>query len=95
MKEEPLSIAEIYEILRTVDDPEVGLNIVDMGFIYEVKTTPEAIDLVVGFTSPACPMADAIVGWIQAALGQATEQEVRIDTDSAPVWTPERMRQER
>ncbi|MEX2380972.1 MAG: metal-sulfur cluster assembly factor [Opitutales bacterium] len=87
----PLSIDRIHEILRTIDDPEIGINIVDLGFVYEVKSDAGGIDLQLGFTSRTCPMKDLLVEWVRSALAAATTQEIRIDTDSAPPWTPDRI----
>lgn len=86
-----LSIARITEILRTVDDPEIGINIVDLGFIYGVTSSPSRIDLEMALTSNACPMRDTILDWVREALRAETAQEVFIDTDSPPAWTPNRI----
>jgi metal-sulfur cluster biosynthetic enzyme len=82
---------EVLDLLRTVDDPEIGINIVDLGFIYEVRIDDERIEIVMGFTTSACPMSAAILQWAYAALQGEAEQEVYIDTESAPAWSPERI----
>lgn len=91
---EPLSLSRIYELLRTVDDPEIGINIVDLGFIYEVSSEPQRIDLLMSLTTSSCPMRDTILEWVEAALRAETDQEVVIDADSGPAWTPERINRE-
>ena len=45
----------VYEILKQVYDPEVGINIVDMGLIYGVEIEGNKIDLIMTLTSSACP----------------------------------------
>lgn len=86
-----LSVARIYEILQTVDDPEIGINIVDLGFVYRVDSRQGRIDIQLALTSNVCPMRDTILDWIRQALGEETEQEIAIDTESASPWTPARM----
>jgi metal-sulfur cluster biosynthetic enzyme len=87
----PLPVDQIYDVLRTVDDPEIGINIVDLGFIYAVESTEGRIYLQMSLTSAICPMRQTILDCVRGALKGATEQTVEIDTDSAPAWTPARI----
>ena len=89
-----LSINRIYELLRTVDDPEIGINIVDLGFIYEVISQPGRIRISMALTTSSCPMRETILAWTTDALRAETDQEIEIDTDSAPAWTPDRINRE-
>src|SRR5690242_9167884 len=50
----------IREALRAVDDPEAGMNIVDLGLVYEVDVSDEAVRVAMTMTTAACPMTDMI-----------------------------------
>lgn len=84
---------ELLEALRAVDDPEVGVNIVDLGLVYGVSAEPPLATVQMTMTSPACPMGDYLEGAVREALqGRFPElTEVRIEMVWDPPWTPERM----
>lgn len=90
----PLSTEQISELLRTVDDPEIGINIVDLGFLYEVVSEPGRIYISMGLTTTSCPMRETIIAWAREVLEKETDQEITIDTESAPEWTPDRINRE-
>jgi metal-sulfur cluster biosynthetic enzyme len=75
----------VYEILKQVYDPEVGINIVDMGLIYGVEIEDNKIDLIMTLTSPACPAGPHILQQIDDKL---KEMEGVEDVDIRVVWTP-------
>jgi metal-sulfur cluster biosynthetic enzyme len=75
----------VYEILKQVYDPEVGINIVDMGLIYGVEIEGNKIDLIMTLTSPACPAGPHILQQIDDKL---KEMEGVEDVDIRVVWTP-------
>mgnify|MGYP001186305282 FL=1 len=83
----------IRSILRRVIDPEVGVNIVDLGLIYKIEVGADDIRIEMTMTSPACPMGDMILDDIDAALDAAIPPEVQLHVDLVwdPPWTPERM----
>ncbi len=95
----PLCEETAREILKEVKDPELFVNIVDLGLIYGVTITPAeddaakhhvAIDMTM--TSPACPAGPQLIADTKRALGQRPDVaavEVRIVMD--PPWTPDRM----
>lgn len=91
---------ELLEALRAVDDPEAGVNIVDLGLVYGVSAAPDRnaparwlATVQMTMTSPACPMGDYLEGAVRDALqGRFPEiAEVRIEMVWDPPWTPERM----
>lgn len=84
---------DLLEALRAVDDPEVGVNIVDLGLVYGVAAEPPLATVRMTMTSPACPMGDYLEGAVrEALLGRFPElAEVRIEMVWDPPWTPERM----
>ena len=83
----------IREALRQVEDPEAGMNIVDLGLVYLVEIAPGAVRVDMTMTTAACPMTDMIVGQardaVAAAVSADTEVEVRLIWD--PPWTPDKM----
>lgn len=85
--------AQIRDILRQVVDPEVGVNIVDLGLVYRVETTPDAVSIEMTMTSPACPMGDMIIDDVHAALGAALPEDCAIDVQLVwePPWNPSLM----
>ena len=85
--------AAILDALREVEDPEAGMNIVDLGLVYGVDVRAEAIAIDLTMTTAACPMTDMIAVQVHdavAAIAPAgTTVDVRLVWD--PPWTPDRM----
>ena len=81
------------DALRVVDDPEAGMNIVDLGLVYAIEVGAEGVQVDLTMTSAACPMAEMIVDQVQAAIEAVvpaqTPVEVRLVWD--PPWTPDKM----
>ena len=80
----------IRELLRNVYDPELGVNIVDLGLIYELRVEPEKIYVQMTLTTPGCPMHDSIVGGVRRAL-KGERKEIEVDLVWEPRWNPENM----
>lgn len=81
------------EILRTVIDPEIGINIVDLGLIYGVQIDAEEIHIQLTMTTPTCPLHEVIARNIESALKQSFPKltAVHIKLVWEPLWTPEHM----
>lgn len=80
--------------LREVPDPETGINIVDLGLVYEVKVDAQtgAVFVTITFTSPACPAGDAIAGGIERRLQREEAiKTVDLTVTFEPRWSPERI----
>lgn len=82
--------AAIWEILRSIPDPEFGVNIVDLGLIYSVKRSDDLIDVVMTLTTPSCPSG----GWIYEGTKEALMRlpgvkNVNVSMVFEPQWTPE------
>lgn len=79
--------------LRKVVDPEVGVNIVDLGLIYEVQVSPEALRIALTMTSPACPLGDLIIEDAEAALAADWPEAppANIELVWNPPWEPSMM----
>jgi metal-sulfur cluster biosynthetic enzyme len=83
----------VREALRQVEDPEAGMNIVDLGLVYAVDVRAGVVSVDLTMTTAACPMADMIVGQardvIEAIVPEGTNVDVRLVWD--PPWTPDKM----
>lgn len=86
----------VYDILREVIDPEVGINIVDLGLVYEVIVEGDKVEVTMTLTSPACPMgahlADESRQSIAAIVGSSVDVVVKLAWE--PAWSPEMMSDE-
>lgn len=86
----------IREALKTVQDPEAGMSIVDLGLVYAIVVEPGRVRVEMTMTSPACPVGPMLVDEATAAIrGIAPEgSDVQVDLVWDPPWTPERMSKE-
>lgn len=84
---------QVRSALRGVVDPEVGVNIVDLGLIYDVQVTAEAIRIALTMTSPACPLSDLVIADAETALATAWPDgpPASIDLVWTPPWSPDMM----
>lgn len=85
--------ARVTEVLRTVYDPEIPVNIFEMGLIYDIHTTADGIvQIKMTLTSPACPVAGSlpieVEQKVKAIEGVAAAQ---VEIVWEPPWTPEKM----
>lgn len=83
----------VRDALREVIDPEVGLNIVDMGLVYRIEVTPAALEVEMTMTSPSCPMGDLIMDDATEALQKLLPPGLRLDLRLVwlPLWEPSMM----
>jgi metal-sulfur cluster biosynthetic enzyme len=89
---------EVYEVLRAkVRDPELMLNVVDLGLIYGVEVTDnKTVEISMTLTSPGCPAGPQIITDVQRETHNAFPDvdEVNVHLTWTPFWTPERMSDE-
>lgn len=87
-----ISSEAVMEALRTVFDPELGINVVDLGLIYGVEIEGDKVSVKMTLTTRGCPLHDSIARGVRSAVkalpgvGDAT-----VDLVWEPAWTPERM----
>ncbi|MDP2085299.1 MAG: SUF system Fe-S cluster assembly protein [Gemmobacter sp.] len=81
---------------RTVFDPEIPVNIYDLGLIYTIDITPEnAVGIVMTLTAPGCPVAGEMPGWVQDAVNSvAGVQAVDVQMTFDPPWGMDMMSDE-
>lgn len=91
----PSTATEFLEALREVIDPELMINIVDLGLIYSVETdeeNPRKVNVDMTLTSPACPAGPQLVNQSKMALERLHDvDEAAITMVMSPPWSPERM----
>jgi metal-sulfur cluster biosynthetic enzyme len=85
--------ALVWDALRGVDDPEVGMNVVDLGLVYGVDVHGRDVAVRLTMTSPACPLGEAIVERAREAIRAAVPEAAGVDVVLVwePPWTPDRM----
>jgi len=83
----------VWDALRTVIDPEAGMDVVRLGLVYGVDAEPGAVHVRMTMTSAACPMGDEIAHSARAAiLGSVPEAgDVEVELVWDPPWTPSMM----
>jgi metal-sulfur cluster biosynthetic enzyme len=89
----PELLPVVVQALESVVDPEVAMNIVDVGLVYTVKVADQRLDVDLTMTSAACPVTDIIVEDVENELDRALPPELKIHVELVwePPWTPQRM----
>lgn len=87
---------DIIRALRQVFDPEIPVNVYDLGLIYEIKVNEEhEVYIQMTLTAPNCPMADYVVAQVKSAVEDVPGVvSVKIDLVWEPVWDRSRMSEE-
>jgi FeS assembly SUF system protein len=89
----PLTEAAVLEVIKTVYDPEIPVNIYELGLIYGVDIQPEgAVKVTMTLTAPGCPAAQELPAEVKnrvASLPGVTSADVEVVWD--PVWNPSMM----
>ena len=86
---------DVIEVLRQCFDPEIPVNIVDLGLIYDIAIKPERVDIKMTLTALGCPMAADVIADVRdhlLTIPGVTQADVDIVYE--PMWTPERMSEE-
>ncbi|MDW8107050.1 MAG: metal-sulfur cluster assembly factor [Armatimonadota bacterium] len=87
---------QVWEILHDVYDPEIPLNIADLGLIYDLKVSDEGeVYILMTLTSPGCPVGDMLADEIRyRAMSLPGIKDVQVEFTFDPLWTPERISEE-
>jgi metal-sulfur cluster biosynthetic enzyme len=81
----------VYEVLKECFDPEIPLNVVDLGLIYEVRAGRDSVDVKMSVTSPACPSGSVIAEDIKTKLSDAGFPNPTVQIVMEPAWSPQRI----
>ncbi len=85
-----LTTDRVWSVLTTVLDPEFGVNIVDLGLIYDVAIEGTVVKVAMTLTSQACPAGEMLVGGVHAAVNEMPGvEDVRVELVWEPQWTPD------
>jgi metal-sulfur cluster biosynthetic enzyme len=83
---------DVFEALRAVEDPELGMDIVELGLLYDVEVEGPRVKVIHTLTSMGCPVGPMIqenVDQIVRAMPDVEDVDVELTWD--PPWTPEKM----
>jgi FeS assembly SUF system protein len=95
-EDDPALLEPVLDALRGVHDPEIPVNIVELGLIYELVAKQGGVVYVeMTLTTPACPVAQSMPGEVEAAVGAVPGvNEVRVKLVWSPPWDRDRMSEE-
>ena len=83
---------DIRTALKGVKDPELGLDLVVLGLIYDIEIEGDHVDAIMSLTSPMCPVAGQIVEDVKTAIeGVEGVESAEVELTFDPPWTPERI----
>lgn len=88
---------QVYEKLTSVIDPELMVNIVDLGLIYEVSMDEKYVRVLMTLTSPGCPLAPVIKIMVEEALVSLpgfSKDMLMLEITFDPPWVPDMMKEE-
>jgi metal-sulfur cluster biosynthetic enzyme len=86
------SVDEVRDALTNVIDPELGLDFVELGLIYEIEVENEAVNVTFTLTSPGCPIGPQVSEQIEEFVSELDGvQSVQSHMTFSPPWTPDAM----
>ncbi|MFM9419749.1 metal-sulfur cluster assembly factor [Thermus scotoductus] len=86
---------QAWNLLRTVYDPELGLDVVNLGLVYELRVEPPRAHVRMTLTTPGCPLHDSMGEAVRQALSRIPGiEEVKVELTFDPPWTPARLSEE-
>jgi metal-sulfur cluster biosynthetic enzyme len=86
------TVEDVTDVLRDVIDPELGLDFVELGLIYDVEVEGPTVRVTYTLTSPGCPIGPQVSEQIEEFVGELDGvEEVQPVMTFSPPWTPERM----
>ncbi len=78
----------VMEVLKECHDPEIPLNIVDLGLVYEVSSKKNSVQVKMSLTAPGCPSSESIQQDVRAKLEDAGFPNPQVEIVWDPPWTP-------
>ena len=90
-----VSKSQVWRALKTIHDPEIPVNVVDLGLIYDVAIDDVSVSVTMTLTAPGCGMGPVLVRDVEERVGQVPHVElVEVDLVFEPPWTRDRMSEE-
>lgn len=86
----------VLESLRGVIDPELGINVVDLGLVYNVDVAADGVHVTMGVTTSTCPLGSYLIEAAESAIRAAlpTVRKIEVVLARNPPWSPDRMSSE-
>lgn len=81
-----IDAAQVWDALRTVNDPEIGINVVDLGLVYSVEVSDNRVHVAMTMTTQACPLHAYITEAAQTAIRRVAPAAEVVEV--AMVWDP-------
>ena len=86
---------DVVAALKQVYDPEIPVDVYELGLIYDIKIEGEKVSVTMTLTAPNCPIADEVVEQVRNGVWAVKGvQDVDVQLVFEPEWTPERMSEE-
>jgi metal-sulfur cluster biosynthetic enzyme len=90
--EPPPTVDQVKMALRRVKDPDLNLNIIDLGLVYEIAVEDRSVKVDMSLTSPACPSGPQLMGDAErAAKAVPGVADVTVNLVWSPLWSPDRI----
>ena len=87
-----VTVEDVFEALRVVEDPELGMDVVDLGLVYDVAVDEGRVTVTYSLTSMGCPAGAHIDGQIKEVVSMLDGvAEVTTDLVWSPAWSPDMM----
>jgi metal-sulfur cluster biosynthetic enzyme len=83
-----LNKEDVESVLKTIDDPEIGVDIFTLGLIYDSKIEEDKVTITLTFTSPTCPFGPQMVEEVKKKLRELGAKEVIVEITFSPPWKP-------
>ncbi len=81
------------QIKKQVTDPEIGINVVDLGLIYDIKIKEDKVIIKMTLTSPGCPYGEKIVRDVKSLVESSVDLLVEVELVWDPPWSKDKMSQ--
>jgi metal-sulfur cluster biosynthetic enzyme len=86
---------EVLTVLKEVEDPEIGVNVVDLGLVYNVAVNDSSVNVEMTLTAPGCPMHETIARAAEMAIETLPDvKDAHVQMVWNPPWTPDRLTDE-
>ncbi len=79
---------DIIKVLKTVDDPEIMIDVYSLGLIYDIKIEKNIVKIKMTFTTPMCPYGPMLMDMIESAIKEKHKVNVEIEIVFDPPWEP-------
>jgi metal-sulfur cluster biosynthetic enzyme len=90
--ETPIDVGEVFAALRECYDPEIPVNIVDLGLVYHVRLDGPKVDITMTLTSIGCPVGPEVMAEVEGRVQEVPGVEAcAVTLTYDPPWSPERM----